>query len=130
MALKKKELKDIVNTALAAVAKSNDILMKHWQTYHDRKKTNMEYTIKEDLSPVTQLDFEVEKTILDTVLAHYPEHEIIGEEFGKQKNKTLCVLSDSAVNIIFQATPYYAPSGPSNRYRGPSIRPGSRLFKL
>jgi histidinol-phosphatase len=83
--LKKNELEDLVNTALAATEKSNDILMKHWTKYHDRKQYNMEYTTKEDLSPVTQLDLEVEKNIRDLVLTKYPGHKIVGEEFGEEE---------------------------------------------
>lgn len=39
-------------------------------------------TQKSDLSPVTQVDIEVEKCIRSLIEENFPEHGIIGEEFG------------------------------------------------
>ena len=38
--------------------------------------------LKSDTSPVTQADREVESAMRNLIEAHYPEHGIVGEEFG------------------------------------------------
>jgi inositol-phosphate phosphatase/L-galactose 1-phosphate phosphatase/histidinol-phosphatase len=43
---------------------------------------SVEVETKADLSPVTLADREVESTLRAMIEAHYPEHGIIGEEFG------------------------------------------------
>lgn len=39
---------------------------------------------KADLSPVTQADRDIEMLIVDAIGATFPEHDIIGEEFGER----------------------------------------------
>ena len=45
-------------------------------------KTNFNVEQKADLSPVTQIDTQVERRIRSLIEAEFPEHGIVGEEFG------------------------------------------------
>jgi histidinol-phosphatase len=83
MGPKKENLEHYINIALTAAAASDEILMTHWQKCHDRKRQGIAYTSKEDLSPVTQIDLEVEKIIRKILAENCPGHQIVGEEFGK-----------------------------------------------
>ncbi len=48
------------------------------RTYY---KKDIPYEVKEDLSPVTEADKEVERALRALILAAYPGHGVIGEEF-------------------------------------------------
>lgn len=50
--------------------------------HYYRKPVSME--AKQDLSPVTQADREVENAIRKLIEAHYPDHGIFGEEHGRK----------------------------------------------
>ncbi len=51
-------------------------------------KTNFNIEQKEDSSPVTQIDIEVERRIRSLIEAEFPEHGIVGEEFGNIREKS------------------------------------------
>lgn len=42
---------------------------------------------KEDLTPVTEVDRAVEKTMFNLIENHYPAHGVIGEEYGEKKSE-------------------------------------------
>jgi len=43
---------------------------------------------KDDIDPVTEFDREAERVIRETILAHFPEHSILGEEGGDNHSKS------------------------------------------
>lgn len=47
-------------------------------------ETGFDYEEKNDGSPVTEVDKRIEEILRKEILAHYPEHGILGEEFGSQ----------------------------------------------
>jgi fructose-1,6-bisphosphatase/inositol monophosphatase family enzyme len=47
-------------------------------------ETGFDYEKKRDGSPVTEIDKRIEAILRKEILAHYPEHGILGEEFGSQ----------------------------------------------
>lgn len=51
--------------------------------YHAKEHTEIE--VKEDGSPVTVADKECERRLRELIRATYPEHGIIGEEFGVER---------------------------------------------
>ena len=51
--------------------------------YHAKESTEIE--VKEDGSPVTVADKECERKLRELIRAKYPEHGIIGEEFGTER---------------------------------------------
>lgn len=50
-------------------------------------KRDISYEVKEDMSPVTEADKEVERALRALILASYPEHGVIGEEFEPSNPK-------------------------------------------
>ncbi len=68
------EIKDLVDNLLD---NSGDIIRKHY-----RNLKNIQ--VKQDESPVTIADKEVELAIRDKINKKHPEHGIAGEEFGKE----------------------------------------------
>ena len=44
-------------------------------------------SLKRDMSPVTKADKEIEKYIRTQILNHYPNHNIVGEEYKKVVGK-------------------------------------------
>ena len=52
------------------------------------KKTNKQVTQKADGSPVTIADKNAEEIIRHVLTSHFPEHGFIGEEYGKNQEKT------------------------------------------
>lgn len=83
MSFRKENLEEIARTALEAATSSGDILMKYWGE-HQNGRLNMGYSPKEDFSPVTGVDYEVERNIRSIVLSDYPQHRILGEEYGEE----------------------------------------------
>lgn len=78
-----KILGNILDTALEAAACAADILLDNWQKRRLRDNADISYRAKDDLSPVTELDLAAEKIIREIILKRFPDHRIIGEEFGK-----------------------------------------------
>ncbi len=71
---------EYLKTALDAVDKAADILKKCFGNVSV-------FEIKEDRSPVTVVDKEVETVIRETIRKTFPDHEFLGEEFGKSDFK-------------------------------------------
>jgi inositol-phosphate phosphatase/L-galactose 1-phosphate phosphatase/histidinol-phosphatase len=53
---------------------------------HLRRAVHIDY--KSDETPVTEIDKAVEKALRGRIVARFPEHGIIGEEFGNQSGST------------------------------------------
>ncbi len=70
---------EFLKTALEAVKKAEDIIMQYYAS------GKLDTELKEDMSPVTVADKEVEKAIIETIRSRFPEHSILGEESGKNK---------------------------------------------
>lgn len=83
MKLNEKILENILDTALEAAACAADILLNNWQKRRLRDNADISYRSKDDLSPVTELDLAAEKIIREIILKRFPDHQIVGEEFGK-----------------------------------------------
>jgi histidinol-phosphatase len=80
-------LERIVNTALEAAEQTKEILLEKWRAYRSQDDRDMPYTDKKDLTPVTPLDLEVETKIREIIAANFPDHQILGEEFGMDRQK-------------------------------------------
>lgn len=76
------DLKQITKTAVIAANATTEMLMPHWLKCRDHEKVIMNYERKEDMSPVTELDREVEARIRDIVSSRHPTHRFLGEEHG------------------------------------------------
>lgn len=66
---------EIINFANYLADLSEEIAKKYFRTFNGE-------TAKEDDSPVTKADREIEKIIRSTIEKKFPDHGIIGEEFG------------------------------------------------
>lgn len=86
--INKEYLESLVNTALEAAKQTDEILVKQRQAYRSQEDQNVPYTSKKDLTPVTQIDLEIERKIREIVMATYPDHQVLGEEFGEDPHKT------------------------------------------
>jgi myo-inositol-1(or 4)-monophosphatase len=51
-----------------------------------RNGIGVDNKLKEDFDPVTEADKQAEKVIRQSIEQHYPEHDILGEEFGASDN--------------------------------------------
>lgn len=51
-------------------------------------RTGLELTPKSDSSPVSHIDLEIEKKVIDLITKNYPDHGILGEEFGITEGKS------------------------------------------
>ncbi|MCK5043278.1 MAG: inositol-phosphate phosphatase [Candidatus Aenigmarchaeota archaeon] len=71
---------EFLKTGLEAAKKAEDIIMQHY----DSGKLDTE--LKDDMSPVTIADKEAEKIIIETIRSRFPEHSILGEESGRDRN--------------------------------------------
>lgn len=64
-----------VDTALKAARAAAEVIRRYYQR-------NLQVTIKEDKSPVTQADVETEKVIRAIIAERFPDHGFYGEETG------------------------------------------------
>ena len=69
---------------LAAFAESLADLSR--QIVRDALSTGFEHELKADGSPVTEVDKAVEAALRERIAASYPQHGIIGEEFGNDRS--------------------------------------------
>jgi myo-inositol-1(or 4)-monophosphatase len=72
---------ELVEFALDVMAKAGDISLRHFRTQLD--VTNK--AKKRAYDPVTRADREVETYIRERIRERFPEHAIIGEEFGEER---------------------------------------------
>lgn len=71
------DLNEVKNFLNKAVDKSGDIIRKHYRNLS-------EIEVKDDLSPVTVADREVERLLREMIKEAYPDHGIQGEEYGSE----------------------------------------------
>ena len=69
-------MKKFLNVALTAVKQAEKIIMGSYSN-------KIDFTLKEDNSPVTVLDKKSERSMTDYISKHFPDHGFLGEEFGK-----------------------------------------------
>ncbi|MEZ5472318.1 MAG: inositol monophosphatase family protein [Marinicella sp.] len=74
-------LKKALEVAKAAAKKSEKIIEKYYQA------SNLETEVKGDETPVTIADKRVEQLIRAEITAHFPDHGIFGEEYGRSDNE-------------------------------------------
>ena len=75
------DLLEAKNTALSCLKVSNKEIMRWF-------RTNMTVESKSDLSPVTFADRKAEEILRKKITKAYPNHGIIGEEFGEESPKS------------------------------------------
>ncbi len=68
-------LDELLDLALSAAREAGEITLRHFQK-------NPPVEIKTDLSPVTIADRESERVLRQRIEQRFPEHGIVGEEFG------------------------------------------------
>ncbi len=71
------DIKSLREAAVEFARAGGDSTLRHF-----KKSFNLEY--KSDKSPVTNADREAETIIRDLIRENYPDHGIIGEEFGEE----------------------------------------------
>ena len=71
---------DIMNFALDVIDLSSDIAKKFF-------RSNYEEQNKSDNTPVTLADKEIEYAIKGKISIRFPDHGIVGEEFGKNNSE-------------------------------------------
>ncbi len=55
---------------------------------NSRRQKGYHSTLKQDATPVTEIDQEVEKFLRQQINMHFPHHGIIGEEYGKTESSS------------------------------------------
>lgn len=73
--------KELLNAAISFAKAGGDSTLKHFQQ-------SFQLEFKDDSSPVTNADREAETIIRDKIKSAYPEHGIIGEEFGIENEES------------------------------------------
>ncbi len=73
-------LRSYLEFALDAVWQAGRVTLRHYQT-------GIAYERKGDNSPVTAADKEAEQVLRGLINRYYPDHGIVGEEFGRQESK-------------------------------------------
>lgn len=71
-------VKPLLDFALEAAWQAGRVTLGYFQT-------GLRYERKDDNSPVTQADREAEQKLRQMIEAAYPDHNIIGEEYGQQR---------------------------------------------
>src|SRR5690606_2180882 len=64
-----------LKVALQAATQAEEIIMPFYRS------ANFRHHLKEDKSPVTEVDEKVEEVIRETIINAFPNHGILGEEF-------------------------------------------------
>ena len=67
----------VLRAATAAAKAAGEIALQYF-------KTNLSVELKADRTPVTKADRECETRIVDILRAQFPDHGVLGEEFGEQ----------------------------------------------
>jgi len=72
------QIKEFTEFICTLAEKSGDVIKPYFA------KANLAVEIKEDETPVTQADREAEAVMRDLIRKAYPQHGILGEEFGPE----------------------------------------------
>jgi histidinol-phosphatase len=72
-------LRELRNSAVEFAKAGGEVTLKYYRQSYD-----LEY--KSDHSPVTNADREAERVIRDLIKRRYPDHGIIGEEYGEENS--------------------------------------------
>lgn len=73
------EVDKLVQTVNEAIEKSNALLVEQWKS---RIANLIPFDSKNDLSPVTKTDRQIETQIREIIAKNHPDHSVIGEELG------------------------------------------------
>lgn len=63
---------------------ANDLCEQTGNIIRAALQTNLRFETKDDQSPVTEIDQKVEKLVRERISEHFPDHGILGEEYGAQ----------------------------------------------
>jgi len=80
----KNEIDKIVQTVNKAIEKSSALLIERWK---DGIANPIPFDLKDDLSPVTETDKQIETEIRKIIAEDHPDHSVIGEELGVENNE-------------------------------------------
>lgn len=81
------ELDRALETAVAAARAAGEVALRYYRTGFD-------VTLKPDHTPVTQADREAERAIVDVLAKAFPEHGILGEEYGARGDQAVRWIID------------------------------------
>jgi len=70
---------EFLDVAMRAADLSREILTEHWVKY---LRGNYNFKTKNDASPVTETDERVEREICSIIRTAFPDHGMLGEEYG------------------------------------------------
>jgi myo-inositol-1(or 4)-monophosphatase len=83
---------------------AKDLARQAGQLIKDGFDSNLKVELKSDHSPVTQVDKNINKLVIEAIKAKYPEHGILGEESslstGREELQWLCDPLDGTVAFI------------------------------
>lgn len=111
------ELQPLLDFALDAAWQAGRITLGHFQTHVAVER-------KADYSPVTIADRESEKKLRDLIGRHWPDHAILGEEFGQTGSGaeyTWIVDPIDGTKSFVQGVPLYAVLVALTRERSPLV---------
>ena len=80
----KNEIDRIVQTVDKAIEKSNALLIEQWK---DGIATPIPFDLKDDLSPVTKTDKQIDTEIRKIIAENHPEHSVMSEESPVENNE-------------------------------------------
>src|SRR5207245_11249921 len=91
------QIKEFTEFICTLAEKSGDVIKPYFA------KANLAVEIKEDQAPVTQADREAEAVMRDLIRKAYPQHGILGEEFGPENTSAefVCTLDPIDGSISF-----------------------------
>lgn len=76
-----------LETAVAAARAAGEVALRYYRTGFD-------VALKPDHTPVTQADREAERAIVEIVTGAFPDHGILGEEYGARGDQTVRWIID------------------------------------
>ena len=110
-------LMEAKDDALSYLKISNTEVMKWF-------RTSLSVETKSDQSPVTIADRKVEELLRKKISKDYPNHGIIGEEFGEDSSKEVCwsiVLPPNIIQSFLNKYPMSFKLRSSSKYRIPKL---------
>lgn len=68
------QFQDITKFLLTLSEKATEIMLKHYSG------AGVRMTMKEEMSPVTEADVEINRAVIEEIKKHYPDYEVLAEE--------------------------------------------------
>jgi histidinol-phosphatase len=92
-----------LEVAIAAVRAGGEVALRYF-------RTGVEVERKHDATPVTVADREAEQRVVEVLRAAFPEHGILGEEFGEREGRGARWIIDpiDGTKSFIRGIPYFA----------------------